>query len=317
MRSTSAETDPRAWITPEDLNVAPPLLGLPLAQPWRRALAMGVDLALLGLLSQGSSVLLAALAWAAWRWNRLQRLAPQGRATLAGWLPVVALLALGLYTSLSGDDDGPRRRAKAASGAPTEQAASAAAATRADAEDDGKDDETAGESHRLAREALQVAASAVAGTADEKQALQLELQAQREATAELKARLRRLEAEAVLDPREKLRRWVDEVGLNLAWALAYFVLWPLVWPGQTPGKRLMGLKVVELTGKPATLMLNMRRYGGYAACMATGGLGFAQILWDANRQGLHDKAAHTAVIDLRNPARLKLDPLPPAMEPQP
>jgi len=33
--------------------------------------------------------------------------------------------------------------------------------------------------------------------------------------------------------------------------------------------------------------------------MATGGLGFAQVLWDPNRQGLQDKAAHTVVLDLR------------------
>jgi hypothetical protein len=47
-----------------------------------------------------------------------------------------------------------------------------------------------------------------------------------------------------------------------------------------------------------------KRYGGYAAGLATGGLGFMQVLWDPNRQALHDKAAHTAVIDLRAPPRL-------------
>jgi hypothetical protein len=47
------------------------------------------------------------------------------------------------------------------------------------------------------------------------------------------------------------------------------------------------------------VLLALKRYGGYAAGMATGGLGFAQALWDANRQGLQDKAAHTVVIDLR------------------
>jgi uncharacterized RDD family membrane protein YckC len=65
------------------------------------------------------------------------------------------------------------------------------------------------------------------------------------------------------------------------------------------GKRLLALRVVELTGRPMTVLLSLKRYGGYAAGMATGGLGFAQVLWDANRQGLHDKAAHTVVLDLR------------------
>ena len=48
-----------------------------------------------------------------------------------------------------------------------------------------------------------------------------------------------------------------------------------------------------------TVMRCLKRYGGYAAGMATGGLGFAQLLWDPNRQALQDKAAHTAVLDLR------------------
>ena len=33
--------------------------------------------------------------------------------------------------------------------------------------------------------------------------------------------------------------------------------------------------------------------------MATGGLGFLQILWDPNRQAIQDKTAHTVVVDLR------------------
>jgi hypothetical protein len=59
--------------------------------------------------------------------------------------------------------------------------------------------------------------------------------------------------------------------------------------------------VVELTGRPLTVMRCLRRYGGYAAGMATGGLGFAQALWDVNRQGIQDRVAHTVVIDLRVP----------------
>jgi hypothetical protein len=46
----------------------------------------------------------------------------------------------------------------------------------------------------------------------------------------------------------------------------------------------------------------LRRYGGYAAGMATGGLGFVQALWDVNRQGIQDRVAHTVVIDLRAPS---------------
>jgi hypothetical protein len=69
----------------------------------------------------------------------------------------------------------------------------------------------------------------------------------------------------------------------------------------------MGLQVAELSGKPMTLMRSFSRYGGYVASMGTGGVGFLQILWDANRQALQDKAAHTVVLDLRKKERLPLD----------
>lgn len=282
MSALATPDDPRGWITPEDLNVAPALLGLPLATPARRALAMGLDLLLLTLLSHwGSGWLLAGLCWAAWRWSR-----PARPAGWRGWLPVLALLLLGLYASV---DDALLALA------PERPAAQA------------RPQDGAGDAGELAEAALAVVGTAAeAGPAADAAAQRLEQKAQRHKIKVLEERLQQLEQERELDPRARLRRWVDEVGLNLAWALAYFVMWPLVWPGQTPGKRLLGLQVVELTGKPARLMLNLRRYGGYAAGMATGGMGFLQIFWDANRQAIQDKAAHTAVIDLRNPGRLRL-----------
>ena len=78
-------------------------------------------------------------------------------------------------------------------------------------------------------------------------------------------------------------------------------LLPAFWPGQTIGKKLFKLQVAELTGKPMTVMRCLKRYGGYAAGMATGGLGFTQLLWDPNRQAIQDRAAHTVVVDLRAP----------------
>ena len=99
--------------------------------------------------------------------------------------------------------------------------------------------------------------------------------------------------------RGELDHVLHAAGASFGWGVVYFSLWPAWWGGQTLGKKLFGLRVLELTGKPMTVMRCLKRYGGYAAGMATGGLGFAQVLWDPNRQGLHDKAAHTAVLDLR------------------
>jgi len=122
----------------------------------------------------------------------------------------------------------------------------------------------------------------------------------------LQARIVMLEAQLAeastpksFDLQEQIKQWADDVGLGLGWAIAYFSLLPAWWNGQTVGKKLLRLRVVELTGKPMTVMRCLKRYGGYAAGLATGGVGFLQILWDPNRQGLHDKAAHTAVVDLR------------------
>ncbi len=99
------------------------------------------------------------------------------------------------------------------------------------------------------------------------------------------------------------KRWLDSLGVGFGWAIVYFSLVPAWLQGQTLGKKLLGLRVVELTGKPLNVMTCFSRYGGYAAGMATGMVGFAQVLWDVNRQAIQDKIAHTVVVDLRAPRR--------------
>ena len=43
-------------------------------------------------------------------------------------------------------------------------------------------------------------------------------------------------------------------------------------------------------------MGGVRASGGYAAGFATVLPGFAQVFWDANRQGIHDRIVGTVVI---------------------
>jgi uncharacterized RDD family membrane protein YckC len=128
------------------------------------------------------------------------------------------------------------------------------------------------------------------------------------------ARVKALDAEvkqlrgSPLDWREKAAAWLDDIGLGYGGALLYFTLVPLWWPGQTAGKRLLGLRVVEISGAPMTAVVAFKRFGGYIAGLATGGAGFAQVIWDPNAQGLHDRAARTLVLDeraarLQTPAR--------------
>lgn len=93
-----------------------------------------------------------------------------------------------------------------------------------------------------------------------------------------------------------LRRFMEDLGLGLGWVGLYFTATTALWQGRTAGKRLLGIRVVRLTGRPIGWWASFERFGGYAAGFATGLLGFAQILWDDNRQAIHDKIAATVVI---------------------
>ncbi|MBT8461080.1 MAG: RDD family protein [Gemmatimonadetes bacterium] len=94
--------DPREIITPDAFSVSPDLLGLPLAHPWRRAAAILIDLALIGLLTNARAVLFALaggtfLFWLAFRGRKagLGSAAARGAIGCGGALAVfVAVLAI-------------------------------------------------------------------------------------------------------------------------------------------------------------------------------------------------------------------------------
>lgn len=89
-----------------------------------------------------------------------------------------------------------------------------------------------------------------------------------------------------------------DMGIGVGWAVFYFTA-TITWcHGQTIGKKLMRIKVIQLDGKELNLFASFSRQGGYGAGIATGLLGFAQILWDPNRQAIQDKVASTVVIRL-------------------
>ena len=99
----------------------------------------------------------------------------------------------------------------------------------------------------------------------------------------------------------RLDNFIEELGLGLGWAAFYFSVFTAWWKGQTPGKKLMGTKVIKIDNQPLTLFESFGRYGGYAAGLATGLMGFLQVFWDPNRQAIQDKISATLVIDLRKP----------------
>ena len=92
---------------------------------------------------------------------------------------------------------------------------------------------------------------------------------------------------------------IEDLGLGFGWAAFYFTVLTSVWKGQTVGKKLFGIRVIQLDGTPLSIWDSFGRYGGYGAGIATGLLGFAQIFWNPNRQAIHDKISATVVINAK------------------
>ena len=66
--------------------------------------------------------------------------------------------------------------------------------------------------------------------------------------------------------------------------------------GQTPGKMVLGLKVVPLEDSIMTFGMAFLRWTGYIASSFFFYLGFVWIAFDSRKQGWHDKIAGTVVI---------------------
>jgi uncharacterized RDD family membrane protein YckC len=83
--------------------------------------------------------------------------------------------------------------------------------------------------------------------------------------------------------------------LTLLYITGYHVIfWVLI--GQTPGKALMGIRVITLDGCRLSPWRALLRYLGYYVGAVPFALGFLWILADDRRQGWHDKIARTCVI---------------------
>ncbi len=318
----AAARDRRRWVSPEPLNVAPALVGLPLASPSRRALAIAFDLVVIALLSDVSGFwLLAGLALVALQLRSRRGGATRGPRWVVGWMiaGLVALLALQQAgeqwqrwrhpvlrghgaSGLSAGDTDEADADDAEPGAVDDRAATATAGAAL-----GSSPATAFIAPTVvaALDAAASAAAAAASAAASAAAVPHPSDAQR--IAQLEAELAEARRPKPLHWRERLGQMLDDLGAGLGWGIVYFSLLPAWWGGQTVGKKVFGLRVAELTGKPVTVMRCLKRYGGYAAGVATGGLGFVQVLWDPNRQAIQDKAAHTVVIDLRAPPRARAE----------
>jgi len=269
-----------APVRPETLNVAPDLLGMPLATPARRAAAIAIDFVVLALFSASGAFWIAAGIAAAVFQLRRRQPAEGPRRNIWLWLALAVLVFMALQQAAGIVGRWVDARTPSTH---------AATSTPPGADED--DDEAL-----AALVANDVAASATGASAP----------ASLPPQAVLAARVARLEAELAEARKPATERWRDDLlkrlrrlGVGFGWAAFYFTLLPYGWQGRTVGKRLLGLRIVALTARPLGVLTCFGRYGGYAAAMATGGVGFLQILWDPNRQAIQDKIAHTVVVETR------------------
>jgi uncharacterized RDD family membrane protein YckC len=77
-------------------------------------------------------------------------------------------------------------------------------------------------------------------------------------------------------------------------ALYFVIFWAAT--GQSPGKMVVGIKIVRTNGSRVNWTHAILRYIGYIVSGLALSLGYAWIAFDARRQGWHDKMADTVVV---------------------
>jgi hypothetical protein len=308
--------NPRSVITQEAFSVAPELLGLPLARPWRRLVAMLADLALVGFLVHAGGGVVFGLAVALVFFRAAARFTgpargPLGRIARASLRATAAIVLFAVVANVSGQmmrgSDAPATRASLAPAAEGARWRPAADETL-QRQEDSSGAPSLHESYDAAVAAGDSQAALAIGrdlgaelARDSIAALGTTITGLREERTELH---RMLDEERERGLLTLLLRVLDEIGIGFGWTGLYFTAFVSFWNGRTPGKRLMGIRVLRLNGKPMSLWMAFERFGGYAASLFTGLLGFVQILWDRNRQGIHDKIVETVVIQETAGARL-------------
>ena len=308
MRPEAGSGDPRSIVTPDAFSVTPELLGTPLAEPWRRFAALMVDLVLIGFLQLLGWRVLGGLVGLTLfiKATRRRDGAPGGagrKFALGCAGAFVMMLAIGVtfIPSLVRMASPGGNQPLVVVGGDTIVGGAAAdtrdldeiAETLLQGAVAGAGADSAGEG---------AAAANIAGLVEGIVEAADDIQDRDERIEELEAQLAEAERPSTLFT--WIRDAADEAGLIFGWGTIYLTLFLALWGGRTPGKKLLGLRVVRLNGQPLGLYMSLERAGGYAAGLATGLLGFAQVWWDPNRQAIHDKVAETVVVREGLPRRV-------------
>jgi uncharacterized RDD family membrane protein YckC len=83
---------------------------------------------------------------------------------------------------------------------------------------------------------------------------------------------------------------------SVIWLVVYFALGTWLGNGQTPGKRLCGIRVVSLVHEHIGFWHSVERALGYGASALEAGFGFFQYFLRVDRRTVHDRIAETIVV---------------------
>ncbi len=88
------------------------------------------------------------------------------------------------------------------------------------------------------------------------------------------------------------------LGIVFACLLTAYTLFFWAWRGATPGKMIMGIKIIRTDSSPLTLDRAVIRFFSSILSGLILYIGFIMIAFDERKQGLHDKIADTYVVKL-------------------
>jgi uncharacterized RDD family membrane protein YckC len=85
------------------------------------------------------------------------------------------------------------------------------------------------------------------------------------------------------------------IGLTSAIVVIYLLLFHVTL-AQTPGMRLLKMRIIDMYGDPPSIARSVSRTLGYLVSVATLSLGFLWVGFDSERRGLHDWLSGTYVV---------------------
>jgi len=311
----------REIITPYAFHVDPELLGVPLASPTRRGVAMAIDgLIIAGLATASLLVMIPLLVYLMWLRLKLQKYGQVLLLMLAGF--IVAGSAEYAPELLYEAPD-PASNSAELDVATSVQIGLVAVNLAKQSCHDGcvaKELKSLRRTMQKGQVGREMANDVLSGLLENSQlsaARRAEMlqeimknypmsEAQAEAVNAAKQQLPHTDAWYIPDDETKsIVGWVkgvlQDLGIGFGWAVFYFTALVGWTNGQTVGKKLCHIQIVRLDGVPLDLWQAFSRQGGYGAGFATGLLGFLQIFWDPNRQAIQDKGSGTVVIRLNKP----------------